>query len=245
MNTKIKYSLYILSLLVVLLVACQKDEIPVYEDIDRVNIDYRSMDLKQDTIRISYGFVDSKKEVIDLSLLLMGYAKPFDRKVGITITSEDGAREGVHYELPTPVVLPKDQVKLTLPLTILRPNDLLEEGAKSFLLNIVDTDDLAAGIQTTLYVHISDDIPDVWIGDAKWFMNKISQYFGECSKTKYLFVYEHLGVWDFSSWNLMGFMGDDAKFKPAKRILKEMLATYEAEHGPLVDPDKGRVTFPD
>lgn len=244
MNTKIKYTLYVLSFLV-LLVACQKDEIPVYESKDMVNINYRTMGLEEDTIRISYGFVTTQKEVIDLDLLLMGYAKGYDRKVGVTITSDDGAAEGVHYEMTTPVVLPKDQVQLSIPLTILRADDLLQEGPKSFSLKIVDSDELAAGIRTTLYVHISDDIPDVWIGDAGWFMNKVSQYFGECSRTKYMFVYENLNIWDFSAWAIWGMMGDAAKFTPAKRILKENLATYEAEHGPLMDPDKGRVTFPD
>ena len=244
MNTKIKHSLYILSLLV-LLVACKKDEIPVYEDIDRVNIDYSSMSLKNDTIRISYGFVNTQKEIIDLDLLLMGYAKAYDRQVGIKITRDDGAIEGIHYEIATPVIMPKNKVQLSTPLTILRADDLLQEGPKSFSLKIIDTDELAAGIRTTLYVHISDDIPDAWIGDANWFMDKVSKFFGECSKTKYLFVYETLNVWDFSDWGIWGMMGDAAKFTPAKRILKEKLAEYEAEHGPLMDPDKGRVTFPD
>ena len=118
-------------------------------------------------------------------------------------------------------------------------------GAKSFLVKLVDSDDLVAGLRTTLFVTVSDDIPDEWVGDEGWIMNPISQYFGKCSKTKYLFVYEQLGVWDFSSWSYWGMMGDAAKFTPAKRILKEKLAEYEAENGPLVDPKEGRVTFPD
>ena len=152
---------------------------------------------------------------------------------------------GTNYEIADNVIMPKGEVSISVPLKVLRSEDLMTTGAKSFLVKLVDSDDLVAGLRTTLFVTVSDDIPDEWVGDEGWFMNPISQYFGECSKTKYLFVYEQLGVWDFSSWSYWGMMGDAAKFTPAKRILKEKLAEYEAENGPLVDPQKGRVTFPD
>lgn len=235
--------IYLFSLATIFL-ACEKDEIPVYIGEDMVNINYRGMNLNKDTIYISYGFVQSQQEIINLELLLTGYAREYDREVGIQITSEDGAEKGIHYEFPSPIIMPKGEVQSTVPLTILRPNDLSQDGAKSFLLEIQNSKDLQSGIRATLYVHISDEIPDKWIGDENWFMNPVSQYFGECSKTKYLFVYQNLNVWDFDDWSYFGMMGDDAKFLPAKRILKEKLAEYEQEHGPLIDPDKGRVTFP-
>lgn len=241
-NFRISFFLFLATLF---LVACEKDEIMTYSDVDKVNIDYTSMGIIKDTIMVSYGFVNNQSEVINLNLLLMGYASDVDREVGIKITSEDGAKENVHYTLPSPVIMPKNHVNAVIPLTILRPDDLSIDGAKSFNLSVTDSKDLVAGIRTTLYVHISDEIPDVWVGDAKWFMNPVSSFFGECSKTKYLFVFQVLNVWDFSAWALFEIMGDAAKFNPAKRILKEQLALYELENGPLMDPVKGRVTFPD
>ena len=245
MKSIIKYVLPVLTGLFFVLAACEKKDIPYYSDVERINFDYTSMGLSKDTVNIAYGFVTDQYTNIDLELLLTGYAKDYDRVIGLTITSEDGAVAGTNYEIADNVIMPKGEVSISVPLKVLRSEDLMTTGAKSFLVKLVDSDDLVAGLRTTLFVTVSDDIPDKWIGDEGWFMNPISQYFGECSKTKYLFVYEQLGVWDFSSWSYWGMMGDAAKFTPAKRILKEKLAEYEAENGPLVDPKEGRVTFPD
>lgn len=245
MKSIIKYVLPVLTGLFFVLAACEKEDIPYYSDVERINFDYTSMGLSKDTVNIAYGFVTDQYTNIDLELLLTGYAKDYDRVIGLTITSEDGAVAGTNYEIADNVIMPKGEVSISVPLKVLRSEDLMTTGAKSFLVKLVDSDDLVAGLRTTLFVTVSDDIPDKWIGDEGWFMNPISQYFGECSKTKYLFVYEQLGVWDFSSWSYWGMMGDAAKFTPAKRILKEKLAEYEAENGPLVDPKECRVTFPD
>ena len=245
MKSIIKYVLPVLTGLFFVLAACEKEDIPYYSDVERINFDYTSMGLSKDTVNIAYGFVTDQYTNIDLELLLTGYAKDYDRVIGLTITSEDGTVAGTNYEIADNVIMPKGEVSISVPLKVLRSEDLMTTGAKSFLVKLVDSDDLVAGLRTTLFVTVSDDIPDKWIGDEGWFMNPISQYFGECSKTKYLFVYEQLGVWDFSSWSYWGMMGDAAKFTPAKRILKEKLAEYEAENGPLVDPKEGRVTFPD
>ena len=246
MKFMIRYFLWLPVCLTFVLTACEKEKIPYYNDVERVNFNYPSMGLQRDTIDVVYGFVLDEYTDIDLEILLMGYAKNYDRTIGLKITSENGAVAGTNYEIQDRLVLPKNEVSVKIPLKVLRSSDLLEDGAKSFLVELVDSDDLKAGLRTTLFITVSDDIPEEWVGGENWFMNKVSDYFGECNQTKYLFVYEQLGVWDFSAWNLMGFMGNDAKFSPAKRILKEKLAEYEAENGPLVDPKTGdRVTFPD
>ena len=244
MKSIIKYILPVVAGLSFVLTACEKEDIPYYSDVERINFDYTSMGLSKDTVDITYGFVTDEYTDINLELLLMGYAKDYDRVIGLTITSEDGAVAGTNYEIADNIVMPKGEVSVTVPLRVLRSEDLMETGAKSFLVKLIDSDDLVAGLRTTLFITVSDDIPDVWVGDEGWISNKVSDFFGECSRTKYLFVYEQLGIWDFSSWSLMGWMGDASKFTPAKRILKERLAEYEAENGPLVDPEKGRVTFP-
>ena len=245
MRLIIRYLLWVPVCLTFALASCQKENIPYYSDVERVNFDYTSMGLKKDTVNIVYGFVVDKYTDLDLNILLVGYAKDYDRAIGLEITSEDGAIAGTNYELPETTIIPRGEVSVKIPLKVLRSSDLQESGAKSFLIKLVDSKDLTAGLRTTLFVTVSDEVPDQWVGDANWFMNPIKQYFGECSKTKYLFVYEQLQVWDFSTWSYYGMMGLDSKFLPAKRILKEKLAEYEEANGPLVDPVKGRVTFPD
>ena len=243
MKTLSRY-IFILSALFAGLTSCEKEGLITYSGADVVNFDYGKMQIKKDSIDIAYGFVMDESKQIDLEVLLTGYAQGVDRDLNITVVSEEGAEAGVHYTLPEKIVLPADEVMVTVPLKVLRP-EVLKKQPTSFLVKIEDSADLTAGMYKTLFVSVSDDIPDKWIGDSGWWFGSIEDYFGECSKTKYMFVYQQLGVWDFSAYAIWGGMPDDSKFNPAKRIVKEKLAAYEAEHGPLVDPDKGRVTFPE
>lgn len=238
--------LMMLTCLTLVLTACQKEDIPYYNDVERVNFNYTSMGLTKDTMNIAYGFVTDDHTLINLEILLTGYAKDYDREIGLTITSKDGAIAGVNYEIPDNIIMPKGEVTVTVPLNVLRSSDLMEQDTtKSFLVELVDNEEFVAGLNTTLFVTVSDDIPDKWVGGENWSYNTIESFFGECSKTKYKFVFETLGIWNFESWGVWGWMGDSAKFTPAKRLLKEKLAEYEAENGPLMDSEKGQVTFPD
>lgn len=90
MKSIIKYVLPVLTGLFFVLAACEKEDIPYYSDVERINFDYTSMGLSKDTVNIAYGFVTDQYTNIDLELLLTGYAKDYDRVIGLTITSEDG-----------------------------------------------------------------------------------------------------------------------------------------------------------
>lgn len=246
-----KYTLLMLLCPLLGLTGCQKEGLATYEGAEMVNFDYNKMSntsevkFKGDTVRLAYGFVNDEYQIINLELILTGYPKNADRKVLVSVNSEDGAKAGVHYELSESIVIPANQVMVTVPLKVLRPADLMD-APKSFLVKIGNSEELSAGIRTTLFVAVSDDIPTEWVGDAGWFQPPyIKDYFGKCSKTKYLFVYQQLGVWDFSGYSIWNMMADAAKFAPAKRVLKQKLAEYEAENGPLMDPKEGQVTFPD
>ena len=239
-----KYILLFLSAFAMSLTSCEKEDLLTYSGADVVNFDFRKMNLKKDSVDIAYGFVVDEYKQMDLHLLLTGYAQSLDRSLNIKVTSEEGAQAGVHYEMPENIVLPANEVMVTVPFKVLRPDELKDQPT-SFLITIEDSKDFQAGMNKKLFISVSDEIPDEWIGDKGWFMGKISDYFGECSKTKYLFVYKQLGVWDFSAYSIWGMMADKNKFEPAKRIVKEKLAEYEAENGPLIDSDKGRVVFPE
>ena len=99
MKSIIKYVLPVLTGLFFVLAACEKEDIPYYSDVERINFDYTSMGLSKDTVNIAYGFVTDQYTNIDLELLLTGYAKDYDRVIGLTITSEDGAVAGTNYEI--------------------------------------------------------------------------------------------------------------------------------------------------
>ena len=116
---------------------------------------------------------------------------------------------------------------------------------KMFHLKIADGEELLAGNRTTLSLQASADVPTEWVGGEGWMEGyRIEDYFGECSQVKYRFVYEVLGIWDFSSWGTWGIMANSSLFSPAARVLKERLAEYEAENGPMIDENGDQVTFP-
>ena len=107
------------ALLAVVFAGCQKEDIPYYSDLERVNFNYSGMGLSRDTIDITYGFVTDEYTDIDLEILLTGYAKDYDRQIGMRITSEDGAVAGVNYEIQENAVLPAGEVEVTVPLRVL------------------------------------------------------------------------------------------------------------------------------
>lgn len=239
-----KCILWMGSVLMCGLAGCGKEGALVYAGPDLVNFDYRKMELQKDTVVVAYGFVQDQFREVDLKLFLTGYAAQVDREVNLKVSSEEGAEAGVHYQLPEKVVIPANEVEASVPLRILRPAALLDKSV-SFWVRLEDSESFRAGIRAGLFFQVSDEIPEQWIGDENWYEGSIEDYFGECSRTKYLFVYQQLGVWDFDAYSVWGMMADANKFAPAKRIVKEKLAEYEAANGPLVDPEKGRVTFPD
>lgn len=231
---------------------CQKDDIPVYTSDERVNFNYSEMNIPSekgiyiDTLSFDMGFTAEDFVTVNLDFILMGYEKDYEREIGLSITG-DKDYIGSVLDIPEKIMFPANQVKYTLPCKILVSKEL-KEADKVFYLKITDSKDLLAGNRTTICLKASADVPTEWKGDEKWWGNKVGQFFGECSKEKYRFVYSVLKVWDFSNWNGTGFsssMGDANKFNPAKRLLKAELAKYEEKNGPLIDPDKGRVTFPD
>ena len=57
MKSIIKYVLPVLTGLFFVLAACEKEDIPYYSDVERINFDYTSMGLSKDTVNIAYGFV--------------------------------------------------------------------------------------------------------------------------------------------------------------------------------------------
>ena len=60
MRSIIKYILPVLAGLSFMLTACEKEEIPYYSDVERINFDYTAMGLSKDTVNIAYGFVTDK-----------------------------------------------------------------------------------------------------------------------------------------------------------------------------------------
>ena len=239
----------VLAGLLFLAAACQKEDIPVYTGDNRVNFDYNAMSVPSkdgrylDTLVYELGFSDTDSVQVDLEFILIGYAADHDREIALNVTG-DTEFVGSVLAMPETIVMPAGEVSTTVPVYIVVSEDLRED-AKMFHLTIADGEELLAGNRTTLSFQASADVPTEWVGGEGWMDGyRIEDYFGECSQTKYLFVYEVLGIWDFTDWGTWGIMANEALFAPAARVLKERLAEYEAENGLMIDENGNRVTFP-
>lgn len=223
--------------------ACQKEDLPTYNDVERINLDLSGMGVKNDSIEVAFGFTMEDYKDLELKFLVIGYPKDYARKITLKVEGDEGVAEEL-LEFPDKMEIPANEMETTITCRLTKKSDFIGDG-KGFTLNLVESDDFQVGLTTSLYVSVSDDVPTEWIGDAEMFYGMLkSTYFGECSKTKYLFVYRVVGEWDFKNWSA-GWGGDHTKARAAKSLLKRELAAYEKENGPLIDPDKGRVTFPD
>ena len=65
-----KYIVLALSTFALLFTSCEKEDLMTYSGDDVVNLDYRKMSLKNDSVDVVYGFVKDEFKQIDLELLL-------------------------------------------------------------------------------------------------------------------------------------------------------------------------------
>lgn len=241
MSRIIYIGISILSVLI-LCSACQKEDLPTYNGEEKINLSLSAMSLKKDSVEVAFGFTTEVYKTLTLELIVIGYPKDYAREIALKVEGDADLTKEL-LELPDKIELPANAMKLSVPCKIHKNSQYIGEG-KSFTLRIVDSKDLKTGLTSSLWVNVTDDIPTTWVGDAEMFWGMLeSTYFGECSKTKYLFVYKYTGEWDFNNWK-GGWGGDHNKARAANSVLNRELAAYEKENGPLVDPDKGQVTFP-
>jgi len=221
------------------LVSCAEDQIEKYTGPAAINLLIEVKSAQVNEAQVPLGFLAESvlDSTINLIANVQGTTASYNRTIKLRIPDTLVAKEGLNFSIAKEVVLPAGENSVKIPLTIKR------DGLKSFtdglkiVVAVEQSADFSPGVYTNVSITATDDMPTQWIGYTYWFPNRL----GQCTKTKYRFVYKTLGFYDFTSiaydYNALGVY---------KNYLNVKLDEYEAQHGVrLWDPDLNKnVTFP-
>ena len=233
---------YILSIpfvctLILLHTGCQNDGF-YYQDEARVRIEAPKVwSLGSDSV--SFSFVtqpgDASAFQLPVSIYIMGETIDRDREVKIAVDATQTTAQSKHYSLPASIVIPANEDVVIFPLTLQRTDDL-QQNTVRLVLRLEESADFKIGVkeQSRLIVKWNDILskPNNW--------NRLEEFFGTFSITKYRFMLNTIGVTEFDpdtmSWALL---------TNYKIILREALDAYNAANpgNPLRDENGQFVTF--
>lgn len=220
------YHILILALIVV--AACQKENILKYNSQDSVYF-YNADEYNRLYDSIVYTFRDHNSltfDTIDVSVMLLGNLSDNDRIVNVIVDSTT-ASEGTDFKLIIPTIMAKETGTAAVKLVLYRTNDI-KTTTKVIRLKLQDSDNLLAAKypgRTSFTIKFSDKMekPSWW-----------PDYFWQYSETRMLFYISVLGSSaDFFSEN----------FAATLYALKVATAEYNATHEVPLQDEYGLITW--
>lgn len=186
---------------------------------------------------VQYSFFGRTDDFIvantELRLMVTGYKSDKEREVKLGIDPES-TLPASDIVLPERIVVPADELELTVPVGIKR-SARLKEGIYWIGLTIEDSNDLRKGYYDQLSFRYF--ITDTAVKPSGW----VQAAYGDYSVVKHRFILSMMPDINWSS--LPGvYIANNAK-------LRQAIMEYESENGPLYglasDGEEGiRVTFP-
>lgn len=179
MNMKRTYTA--LALATVLTCSCTERHPDYFDEIDAVYFNNRGAgNVLTDTIDVTFVYepLDETGMEIPVAVQLLGRAADFDRKVDITVSSDDAA-EGIDYLLPEEAVLPAGEYSFEYIITLLRTEVLKSEekcitlelhANEHFSLALTEMEQTAGNASTVRYSIVFSDMfttaPAAWEEDV-------------------------------------------------------------------------------
>lgn len=230
---------YLIFLVVVISVSCKEDEIEVYHGPDAINLFVEVNKKQVNSAQVPLGFLNDEIQDSTINLIanIQGVTAMFDRVVKLEIPDSVEAVIDVNYSFVKESILKAGQTTVKIPFKIKRTGLINLNNGMEIIVTVAQSSDFSAGVKPSVSIIATDAMPTQWIGYTMWF----PYYFGVCTKTKYKFVYETLGIYDFTS------VGSDYNvLKVYKNYLNSKLDEYEIIHGArLWDVDLNKnVIFP-
>lgn len=195
------------------------------------------------TFGVDYNFItepaSKTKDTLTEELLLriMGVAVNYDREINIVLEDSSSAVQGVHFDLPDPVIMPANTYEVYIPVYLYRTDDL-QTDTKTIYLTIEESNDFDTGYDANLqhYITVTDQLtqPSDWPGFIS------DSYYGTYSKVKHEFIVQTLGTIRIT----MATGSSISQIMSFYQKLILALSRYEAANGPLLDENGVRVTFP-
>lgn len=185
---------------------------------------------------LDYTFIlkpdDVFTDTVQIPLRISGFSAQNDRVVNIEVGAESTAEVGRHFKID-PVIIKAGAYSGTVPLVLLRSEDLKEKQLRIYL-KIANSAGFEPGYADRLnyLVKITDQLsrPEDW----ETFI------FGQYSQKKHQFMVASIG-------HIRVAMSLGAQFSELFAILQTVrveLIKYEAINGPMYDENGNRVTFP-
>lgn len=239
-------NLFIIIILFLTLASCRKDPKSVFSGQDGIAFYYKS-GTEQDSMSYSFkaNAIPKDRDTLYIKMRLVGKLANHDREISVVAGEGTTAIEGTHFILPK-IVMPADSMLVNYPVVLLNATDLNTKTVK-IVLKVADSKDLIKGTDgqadiTTrnavlFKINFSNNLikPDYW--------NYIQGYIGAYSDARYEFMIKVLGTSNFRPTTKGGLL-TYPDFLNFSTILKDALDEHERIHGPLMDENKVRVTFP-
>lgn len=245
-------TIYIYGILViVLLISCQKYEMPKYEEEGRINFmaydqwGYERDDPSYFTWTKNFGINKLGEnllvDTVKIGVKITGDTVSYPRKVAFKV--RDITEEGVKIRFLDNYVVPAGTGKAAVKLIVERPAQRNLVCRSELEFDYEQSDFKRGTVERQIYKFEASDVVNMellGINEAYW--NDYPVYFvGNWSETKARFIITTLGITSFATWDPWG---------DAKTLYKE-LEKYKANpaNPPLYDetklPDKVWISFPD
>ncbi|MDH6343266.1 hypothetical protein M2480_001255 [Parabacteroides sp. PFB2-12] len=233
---KITKIIFLSSLFALLWTSCQNDGF-YYQDEARVRLEGpKEWALETDSLAFSFAAYPSEitRQEMNMSLFVMGYNSPAERKVKLRVVSEKSTAKSSQYEMPAEVTIPANAYNANFTITLLRTEELLQETVRLYI-EIEPSSDFTSGVieQDHFLLKWNDVLskPQNWDTELK-------EFFGAYSQTKHRFIIDTLAIGEFKDMNW-------AELNNYKIRMKNALTAYnQANPGnPLTDENGQLVTF--
>ena len=226
----------ILGMLLILAVACQKNDLKMYSGRNTIQM----ADVSDSLTRYSFYFQEEnvKEDTIWIQFRTTGYTSSSPREITLRQVELEGvtnAMEGTHYSLVQERLnMPANAVYTDIPIVLYKEN-LAEKTSYFIALELVENNDFKLGEldKLSFKIEFSSDIlrPSLWS-----YANYEQYYWGTWSYNKHLWmITQTKHMWDDEFFTEVYAEPGLAKFWREK--LNELLAQYNANGGVLVDDD--------
>ncbi len=177
------------------LVSCEENDPKGFNGEDAVYFQADAGNWSNVTDSVTYSFAgkNSKKDVVELLVNLMGYPADHDRTFKVMVNQElTTAKEGIHYEaLKSEYTLKSGEMQAVIPVTVMNTDEGLKEKTVQLVVSLLPTDELGLGISSRTTIRII--ISNVLTKPSYWDRYSMTYYFGSYSRSKHEMFIQILG----------------------------------------------------
>ncbi|MBD0824899.1 DUF4843 domain-containing protein [Aestuariibaculum marinum] len=246
---KILKNIAVAFLLALTIVSCGKHDIMTFEGndaiyykwaVEGVNPQFSDPNYR-DSLNITFAFEqpDVNELLIEIPIKVQGYPEAFAREVSVSVMDISTAIEGTHFSLPAKIVIPKDSVVGTVPVSLYRTADMKYEmysinlklnENENFTNNILENTMHSNVERLVSYTEFQLIVSDILTQPQYW----DDRYLGPYSDKKLYLWAEVLNI-PVPNWNTE--RPDPYTFTAQLSVFKQYLIIQEQRGTPVLEED--------